>query len=127
MSSILLPTLKSKAKEGQVGNVRDRLIFTDEWSHTDSSGVQFCLRMYWTKGGTYGPQCQAVLWIYGPGVPDLGPWVSSRTTGCGYNKQDAAIHEVLRLAGYTHSEGSDYKGIPDAIGIDRQELHHSHG
>ena len=124
---IIHPTIKSKAKPGAIGRVRDRLIFTDEWSHTDSTGTHFCLRLYRTNGGQYGPQVQAILWVYGPGVPDLGPWVSSRTTDCGYNKQDAAIHEVLRLAGYDHQEGYDYRGIPDAIGIDRQELRHAHG
>lgn len=122
-----LPTIPSKVKPGQVGAVRDRLTFTDEWSHTSQDGRTFCLRLYRTKGGTYGPQCQAVLWVYGPGVPDYGPWVSSRTGGCGYNKQDAAIHDVLTLAGYKHNEGSDYRGIADAIGVDHRAIHHAHG
>ena len=122
-----MPIIKSKAKPGAVGKVRDRMTFTDEWSHTDSNGVRFRLRLYWTKGGVYSKQAQAILWVYGPGAPDLGLWVSSRTNGCGYNKQDAAINEVLRLAGYAHQEGSDYRGIPDAIGITPHELHHAHG
>jgi hypothetical protein len=122
-----LPTIKSKAKPGQVSKVRDKLTFTDEWSYTDSLRNNFCLRLYRTNGGIYGQQFQAVLWIYGPSMPDLGPWIGSRTNGCGYNKQDAAINEVLALAGYSHREGSDHQGIADAIGCDPYAIHHAHG
>jgi len=44
------------------------------------------IRLWWTKGGAYGPQVMAIL--YGHGDGDA---LYTVTGGCGYSKQHAAL------------------------------------
>ena len=45
-------------------------------------------RLYWTKGGAYGPQVQTVLRAEGDSFGE-------KTSGCGYSKRGHAISNLL--------------------------------
>ena len=106
-------------KQREIGKIRDHMTFTDEWATVDD-GPSIVARAYWTKGGTYGPQCCVILW-----TPD-GHFFSRRTTGCGYSKVNASMHEALSLAGRKSSEGSEPGHQIDAAYPGRR-WHHAHG
>jgi hypothetical protein len=119
------PSLRHEtaAKSGTVGAIRDKMQFSDEWATIDHAGPCITLRLYWTKGGTYGPQCRAVLWVHG----EHGPWASDRTTGCGYSKPNAAVADVIaRAVGGPSHEGAE-PGDQLARAFPGRSWHHAHG
>ena len=116
------PTLNKAgtAPPGTVARIRDARTFTDQY--TSTSG--FVLRIYKTRNHQ---NAQAVLWAP-PGV-NAGPWASSLTKGSGYNKEMAAVDDVLRRAGLKAPD--DGVGVIErfarAIGLTGDSIHHAHG
>lgn len=51
------------------------------------------IRLYWTKGGVYGPQVAAIVWR------DHKLHGYTKTTGCGYCKKSAALESALDSLG----------------------------
>lgn len=79
-------------------------------------GVQ--IRLYWTKGGMYGPQVLALIYHHVDGV------LYEFTDGCGYNKEHAALEYCFSELGrmprgfkehqnlYPYEVGGNYHRVP---------------
>ena len=75
-------------------------------------GKRTTVRMYWTKGGVYGPQVTTFLYA------DGDVW-TDRTGGCGYSKKDAAFESVARHLGLEipgYSNGAEFVPWRYAVG-----------
>ena len=57
----------------------------------------YTIRLWWTKGGMYGPQVLAI--IYGLGEEHEDFPVYSITDGCGYSKEHHALDECFSHLG----------------------------
>jgi len=78
------------------------------------------IRLWWTRGGAYGPQVMAILYGHGDGEA-----LYTLTSGCGYSKTHAALEECFMELGraprgfkhlnqYLHSYlvGGNYYRVP---------------
>lgn len=122
----------------KISNIREKMLFSHEWHLAcKDTGNYITCRLYWTKGGTYGPQAQAIIWRSG----DRPVVCGSRTTGCGYSKDGAAVASALQAAGFGVDSApyklADSGSVSDAIFCalhgrepsnmdERYSVHHAH-
>lgn len=125
----LLPSKPSNTTDGKALTWRDKksTALIAEW-HAKTRGAEFTLQLYRpVTRGVYGPQFRATLFVMPQKRGDVnGLWQGALTSGCWYNKIDAAVASCLLAAGYPSKGGADpLRQLAQATGIPANRWHHT--
>lgn len=125
----ILPSKPSNTADGKALTWRDKksTAFIAEWC-AKTRDAEFTLHLYRpVTRGVYGPQFRAVLFVIPQKRGDVnGPWQGALTSGCGYNKINAAVASCLLAAGYPSKGGADpLRQLVQATGVPANRWRHA--
>lgn len=73
-------------------------------------GGRWWVRLYWTKGGVYGPQVSGIV------LDSIGDkWGHYKTNGCGFSKTNDCLHHILKSIEVSVDKLHDNNQFSDAF------------